>query len=208
MNAAKFLMLMGRKRTTWSPTDKYVDLTLYGGNMSVHRTSSAGGANHVNVRSNTARSTGKRYVEFTRDGATYQVNVGFCTAAYALGGSFQWPGGVAGSAGYLTTSGVDGIEVAGVTVGDIGVQTADGDVCCFAIDFDHGKFWVRKLGGDWNGNGGDPAANTGGFSFAAAIPGLAYLVADTPTDGGAGVTLNAGGSPFAGTVPGGFTGWD
>jgi hypothetical protein len=81
----------------------------------------------------------------------------------------------------------------------------NGDVICFAIDLNHGLYWVRKNTGSWNTSAtADPVAGTGGrsipFSYIAPVINLGATSEQ--------VTANFGGSAFAQTVPSGFTsGW-
>jgi hypothetical protein len=82
-----------------------------------------------------------------------------------------------------------------------------GDVLSIAVDFDNRAFWLRKNGGNWNGDpAADPATNTNGRS----VPNWArpHAPAWGTNGNGDSATFNFGASAFAYTVPSGFTaGW-
>lgn len=204
--AAKLVAIWNQAGTTWNPLDKAADIALSNGNLTA-RNGSAGGA-HANVRSATARNSGKRYFEIVNAGAVAnQLNLGICSASFALTGAFAVPGAQVASAGYWLSFGE--LDIGGVNVASPATNTANGGVSCFAIDFVNGNMWVRKQGADWNGDPtADPATNTGGFNFASTLPGPAYIVADVPYNDGSGALINPGSSPFAGAIPAGFTAWD
>lgn len=206
MSVAHF-MLGGQIATSWDPGNKAADIALSGGNFLASRSVNTLGA-YANVLSTSTRSTGKPYFEIARTGAGNlgsQVVGGICAPTMPLSGSFNAAGITPDSAGYSFTE--PGLNIAGALVCAPAAILLDGAVGCFAIDFVSGNMWVRPVGGDWNGSAlADPATNTGGFSFAAAIPGAAFIVLSLNATDATGGQINAAG-PFSGAVPAGFTAW-
>jgi hypothetical protein len=91
----------------------------------------------------------------------------------------------------------------GKTIG----TAASGNVYAYAIDLTGRLAWIRRAGGNWNGDAAaNPATGVGGVtigagSFAPAV----YFSTSGLNDS---LTANFGASAFVGTVPSGFTaGW-
>lgn len=150
------------------------------------------------------RSSGKFYIEYTQGSTSNGGAYGFATTTSYGGlgiGDFDWGvayNGGGGNVGLFFDSSV--IQ----SMPDI----AAGDVIGLALDLDNMLIWARLQGGDWNGSSSaNPTTATGGAS----ISGLTVPVAPAvmvPSDSGASVTANLGGSLFAHLAPAGFTaGW-
>lgn len=173
--------------TVWNPSDATGSLSFSNTN---HTVTSTGGGN-LGVRSvGKTYSATKRYMEFS--------------SILSPGGSGSY--GFAASGDTLGGSGQFGISPGGTFLG-IPIGAPDGHVVCMAVDMDNKKAWCRLDAGIWNNNAGyDPSSNTGG----ADISGLTfpiYIYTWLQNNPGH-VTLNAGDSAFAQSVPSGFTAWD
>jgi hypothetical protein len=100
--------------------------------------------------------------------------------------------------------GTGGIFSNGVNTGKtVGISNV-GDVYSFAIDLTADLGWIRKNGGNWNGDAAaNPATGAGGVTIAAGsfAPLVRFAAAVVSTDQ---MTGNFGQSSFAYTVPSGF----
>src|SRR5207244_4135014 len=85
-----------------------------------------------------------------------------------------------------------------------GTAAAGAGVACVAVDLTAHKLWVRKAGGNWNGNAAyDPAAGTGGQTIGSGT----WYPAGSESDTGV-YTLNVGQQAFVGLKPAGFFIWE
>jgi hypothetical protein len=187
---------------TWSSADHTTNITLSGGNLSVHQ-----GANSTDhIRGSHALGSGKYYWEVTVGLPYCHVGVADATLTLLTNGDYYGTAafGNTPSNKVIAWSGNDsqiyyndtGTTVAGYTGGDrIGV----------AYDATTKTIWLRKNGGSWLS--GNPATGTGGYTAS----GLGSSVKPYLGCGGAGGvhTGNFGTTPggtagFTDTVPSGF----
>lgn len=175
--------------TALNPADKSVDVTLSNANLTA---AGANGGSRI-ARSVAGKTTGKWY---------YEVDPATVTGGTCLG--------VGNSSSDLNNfTGVDLNGIAyyadGATLhNNINISVGTGwnqnNIIGVAINLDTDLFWVAK-DGVWQN--GDPAAGTGGRSFA--ITGTTYAI--IAPGGGAEATVNFGSTAFIYTAPTGFTGW-
>jgi len=154
-----------------------------------------------------SRNTGKYYVEFTQDVYVSQsLEVGLVKSNTDIG----MPG--SNYIGYTADGyGVD-VDWSGTlfalnnaTSSTLGFGlTANGDNVGIAVDFDAGKWWVRR-NGVWTN--GDPAAGTGGVIAFPFTPNTTFYVAVALNGTVAQVTANFGESAFVYPAPSGFGVW-
>lgn len=181
---AVFLEFISSSPTTFDPESAYTtgNFTLSNGNLTFHSTSTA---TDNGAYSSTFKTSGKHYLECSHTG------VGNNNSRIGLSGPL----------------GVQQIADMWRNIGDHGLS---GMPDCLAIDLDNMKAWGRIGSGNWNGSGSaNPSTNTGGVAITAAIAGGCWFYVDSAQDsGGPTWTVNFGGSPFAQTIPSGFTAWD
>jgi hypothetical protein len=181
---------------TWDTSDKSAATVLSNGNLTatVDEASWAGGRAHADLYA----STGKWYWELTIgtvSSPSYHMHGSAAAASFNVESSY--PGGAANSYGMQSSGTLYGTGKSGA-----GVSYVATDVLMFALDMDAGKLWIGK-NGTWIG---DPVAATGHqFSGITADQAPAYAAYNAGADV---VTLNAGSSAFAHTVPTGYTSLD
>jgi hypothetical protein len=148
--------------------------------------------------STTARSSGLLYFEITYGSAV--------PASWAVGlydtGFTTYPTG-------LVLNTADSWQINGSNVMSI-IHPQAGDIGAVAVDFTHHTIWFRtSTAVNWNGLvGGNPATNTSGADFSAAIIGGNFNIVMNLFDSVGQVgTLNTGASAFALAVPSGFSAW-
>jgi hypothetical protein len=189
--------------TTWNPNDKATNIMLSNGDLTFALGSNA----YDGVRSVASASGGKKYWELT---ATTIVS----SPLYILEG-------IANNSVPVNGGGVDylGRNSAGIGwQGNGEVWTKDGvvatvqawsqgDVLSFALDLDNKRIWFRTNAGNWNNNAtNDPATNTGGIDISTLDNGP-YFAFGQGASGRDTLTANFGGSPYAQSVPSGFSNW-
>ena len=169
-----------------------------------HSNTSVGGA-----RVDAVKTSKKRYIEYqftTVTGESTGVGVLQADGTYADFFVGQKSGSVyAGFGGPIFgNSAFSGKAIGGIV---------DGDWIGAAIDEDNFNIWFKNItqAGTWNGDGSDPATNTGGVSISdMATLGCAPAIDFGGTGTGAteSILANFGASAFQGAVPSGFTaGW-
>ena len=158
------------------------------------------------VRSTTSKSSGLAYFEIQLGVGITSGNtlIGIANASQSLTtyiGSSTNSFGVEWDNGRIYTNGSWSVAVA---------ASSPGNFLAFAIDFGNKKAWIKNLttGSGWNNDvigNQNPATNTGGFSFSA-MTGPFFIAISI---GGAKdyVILNVGASPFAGSLPSGYSPW-
>jgi len=151
------------------------------------------------------RSAGKYYFEVTFATATQGdtgAGIANASANYVNLGGNAANGLIAfhGFPPYFNGSGAGALSGVGAV--------AQGTTLCVAVDLTSQLIWLKNgPGANWNGSAGNnPATNVGGFSYSAigtsvAPVGVCYGTSEA-------MTLNTGGSTFAGTTPAGFTAWN
>jgi len=169
-------------------------------NLTATNTSNATAA----VRSTTAQSTGKFYVEFLI-GSTFSGSnaaVGMANSTQSLSAFFGSSGN--NSFGYFANGNI--YLNGGFTTT---IQTySTGHRIAMAVDVGAEKVWFKNLttSSNWNNSGTDnPATGTGGFSFAAATG--SYFVGGSTSNTNDQFTVNFGASSFTGSLPSGFSAW-
>jgi len=175
---------------TWNPSDKNAGITLSGGNLIATRTSGTNGSG----RATNGLSAGLVYAEFTITAVGNDPQVGFANSSALLA---DWLGQDANGWGYDTNG---QFYNNGANVSTPGAYTT-GDVLGLAINFTTGKAWWRK-NGTWNG---DPVAGTG--QAVSGLTGTLYLAWGFFSGTSESITLNTGGSSFAGSIPSGYAAW-
>ena len=186
-------------QSTLLSNKKTSNLTLSNGNLTATRNASGRGL----AVSKDPKSKGKHYLEFTI-GTTSASGDG-----WGLCQTNASANDVSGTGTKCFAVFPDGsVYVNGSAAGNIGTTLANGDKVRCAVDFDNGKGWFAKNGGNWNNSGtADPATNTGGITLL--NRGLAPCIAFGNTASAANSTINLGASAFTYSVPTGFdSAWD
>lgn len=180
--------------TTWNPSDKSAGMTLSNGNLTA-----TGGIGGNGVRAVHCLRSGKYYWEYTATTWTGSSACGLNTGSATV----TTPSAVTvislNANGSLNVN--NGISIA------FGVR-ANGDVVCFAVDFDNQLVWVRVgAAGNWNNSASfNPATGVGGVSYLATPISVQTLYPWAYSSGsGNAFTANFGDSAFTGAVPAGFT---
>ena len=183
----------------------------------------------VGAKSNTTRSTGKYYAEFTTrfSAANSGVGIGNALATFdGWGNSVNvGPGNGPAASGAACFSSLNGtIWIDGVQQSNwSGTDTLYNAIVRVAIDLDNNLIWFSVNGGHWNGLAGanpalgiasprppsnQPQEISGGYDISAVTAhGPIYLWAELVSAYDA-ATLNPGNSAFAYSVPSGFAAWD
>lgn len=148
------------------------------------------------VRGAAGRSQGKYYFEIA---LSAQAECGISLNTYNGSGLL---GATVSAYGYDNVNGV--LRSGGATVLS-GLDTFTSGVACFAVDLGAHTLWVRKPGGNWNGNVAySPAAGTGGVTIASGT-----FYAASSSGGPVSVwTLDTGNEAFAGVRPTSFYIWE
>ena len=188
--------------TTWNTNDKATNIILSNGDLTFR----LGGDGYDGVRAVASASAGKKYWELTATTIVAPpIEEGIANS------SFPVSAGVSG--GYLgsTFDGIgwvgDGRVYLGNSVVSIIQGWGQGDVLSFAVDLDSKMIWFRTNGGNWNNNpANDPATNTGGIDISK-LAGGPYFAFGQGYRGRDTLTANFGGSPYAQSVPSGFSNW-
>lgn len=174
-----------------------------------------GGASHPQVRSVTARDKGKAYFEvtLTTRSNTSGENFGFGIASMSghdISTTAYLGGNTAGVALYPSASGNVYFNNATTSLGAT-LQGNQAATFGISVDFDRKKIWWKNItaAGGWNGDvigNQNPETSLGGFSIATLIgsPFGICIELDTASDA---ITLNVGGSAYAGTKPIGYDNW-
>uniref|UniRef100_A0A6M3JBV7 Putative tail protein n=1 Tax=viral metagenome TaxID=1070528 RepID=A0A6M3JBV7_9ZZZZ len=177
---------------TFNPADKLAGVTLSNGNKTL---TFIGGTTYGGARVTIGKTTGKHYVEITLDGCASHVGIGSSIAllnTYCGDTNAGWA--VSCCAGNSGSKIYNNVKTA-----YFGADIATLSVMGIAFDLDAKKVWFSD-DGSW-GAGGNPGAGTGeAFS---GLSGELFIMA-VAQNGAGQVTLNAGESAFAGTVPTGF----
>lgn len=191
--------------SAFNSTDSGASLALSNGNLTATSSNVAG--NWVAVRVSAFASSGQIYFEaLTNNGISGppQTGVGLASALEPL----TLNGSVQGWDSHAITWVNGSVLFGSSTPRAIGIGSGSSQRLGIAADITNGLFWVTPNGTSWNGGAGNPAAGTGGISFAAMTERLTTGVAIMALFyGNAGsVTINTGASAFAYTVPAGFQG--
>jgi hypothetical protein len=189
--------------TTWNSSDKANNITLSNGDLTFALGSNA----YDGVRSVASASAGKKYWELT-------ANTIVSSPLYILEGIANSSVPVNGGSTYYL--GYDSAGIGWQGNGEVWTKRgivatvqgwAQGDTLCFALDLDNKRIWFRTNGGNWNNNpASDPATNTGGIDISTLDSGP-YFAFGQGASGRDTLTANFGGSPYAHSVPSGFSNW-
>ena len=187
-------------QTTWDPNAES-GMTLSSDSLTA--TVTASGTDGMSARSLTSWNTGKAYVEFAMGQVTSNgmSRVGITNSSWNYTQSETL-----GRDDYSCAYESNGY----IFVANANVGTADnfaaGDTVQLCVDFDAQLFWVAKNNdGNWNGTNANPAAGTGGISFAS-IPGP-WFVGYSSSTAGDNATANFGASALSHPPPSGFSTW-
>jgi hypothetical protein len=148
-------------------------------------------------------SSGKKYWELIANtilSAPDLILEGLANSSAPLN---YWPG--------VDLNGIGWSNAGKVWMGDAPVATvqgwAQGDVLSFAVDLGSKRIWFRVNANNWNNNAAsDPATNTGGIDISSLAAGPYFAFGHVRT-GQEMLTANFGGSPYAQSVPSGFSNW-
>jgi hypothetical protein len=175
---------------SWSTFHKSAGITLSNSNKTA--TTSSG---NNQIRANSPRDKGKRYIEFQNlSGTTFTVGFG-CSAMVSDDNTF-FAIRFQSSGTYLSTWG----SGSGMSLG-----TVAGHTVCFAVDLDNNLLWVRIDNGNWNGSGtANPATGTGGI----AIPERPALDPHAFLQNACTVDIVSDSGSWAQTAPSGFSDWN
>ena len=138
----------------------------------------------------------KQYFEVTLDLVTLSTpSVGIADSSIAAS-SATFLGGTNHDLGCnLTTGEILTNNVLKATVG----ARVQGDIACFAVNWPGRLIWVRKNGGQWNGDAAaDPTANAGGIDIGVLTDAFAAFTLSATTDR---ITANFGASAFSQSPP-------
>lgn len=183
-----------RRVVTLNPVDKNSTVSLYNGNLTATST-----GNNNGVRATHGATSGKYYWEIAIATSASNNGLGISNSSLVLLPG-DWLGSSANGVGWNSAGAV--YENGGL-LGTIYSYTIT-DTLCLAVDVGAKLFWGRKNSSNWNNDAGaDPAAGTGGFTFAA---GSKLFPTVTCSSTGA-ITMNFGNRPYSFSVPSGFKSW-
>ena len=174
-----------------------------GGGLTVtHGVSSAS----VGSTSAAYKTTGKYYLEVGPIvSVPFQSRIGIITSA--ANNDYGSTSMSANTTSVLLGSSNDVFSNGSDTTKDLGGPVTIGDIYGIAIDLTARLAWLRRNGGNWNGDpAADPAIGVGGVTIGAgSFAPFVRFASGTATDAFVG---NFGASTFSGAVPSGFTaGW-
>lgn len=182
----------------WSTTDKSANITLSGGNLTATFSSAVRGG----VRCDTSFAGGLLYFEVVNT-ANNNIEVGWANATQALTTELG-----ANTNGISAEPNTARVLFNSSSLGPVTVSTGLLVVpwtLCVAINFTTKLFWARVNGYGWNGSAtADPAAGTGGYSFATIAAGP-YFPMFTSSSSGASITARFGASSMWFPIPAGFS---
>jgi hypothetical protein len=196
--------------STWNPSDMGPFVVLSGGNL-VASGEPPGTPDSTGVRSNTSRTSGKRYFEVRVEDGSGDSAVGIGTVGADYEHSYE-----------THLSQVAGVDLqSGLIYVNSGVGTLiepDGilvfpSTVCVAVDFGASRMWIRVVGGtnvgNWNGSAAqNPSTGAGGINISSLFPTqAAYAIALFPAQTSQRRTINFGATAFAQTIPTGFVPW-
>jgi hypothetical protein len=193
---------------SFDPISSNANIALTGSNKTAKSTSSALPLGQFyGAISTISHNTGKYYIEFTQDVyVTKSLEVGLVKSTFDMGmPTSNYIGYTADGYGVDVDWAGNLFALNSLTSSTIGTGlTSNGDKVGIAVDFDAGKWWVRR-NGTWTN--GDPAAGTGGVIAFPFTPNTTLYAAIALNGTVAQVTTNFGDSAFAHTIPSGFSPW-
>lgn len=189
--------------TTWSTTDKAVQITLSGGDLTATRADGSGPF-YASLRGTSSKSAGKWYFEVIciQNPSPTFAGVGVCVAN-ATAPLNNYLGSTSDGVGYFSGG--------AVIINSVGVLTMPGygagDIVKVALDITNQRIWFKLNGGNWNNNASaDPATNTLGVNIAA-VTGMLFAGCTENLNVTNEVTINFGATAFNSSPPSGFTAW-
>lgn len=184
---------------TWSPADKAPALVLSNGNMTAERT----GTGSATARATSPLPAGTWYFEFRIDAlaGAETIGVGIANTTFGLSQDARYTGNslVMMDSGKAYRNFFNGVTIPALAVGD---------VLCVAVSCDAstGNYcYFRKNNGLWNNAAGNPNSGPAAFHGSSiAVPSFPIVFTNNASRG----TVNFGASPFAYSVPPGFSSLD
>jgi hypothetical protein len=155
------------------------------------------------VRSTATKTTGKYYFEATvsMDASNSCVGIILSTGTYFNLVTF-------GHDCVITGKGTGNILANNANSGKTLGAIAAGSVIGVAIDFGGRLAWLRKSGGNWNGDAAaNPATGANGVAFPATVAFTPVVGFGAEATGFDTATFNFGQSTFANAAPSGFGNW-
>jgi hypothetical protein len=187
-------------------------------------TATSGGQSQVNsspqyVRSTTAKTSGKIYLEVSLRAMTPDIAIGLSNLRYnAVLTSF---GGDRNSLGFFPSFGTEALHTQALYFDgklltalafNADVSSSEGDVIRLACDFNRRRCWISshamtRAGYDWNNSTiAHPELDRGGIDFSN-MGGPFYATFNEMEANGC-VQINFGSLPFSHAIPLGFSSWD
>ncbi len=212
--------------TTWNPSDKSSTVALSNGNLTATSGGSTNpGAQPQTVRSTTAKSSGKVYVEIGMPSRTHDWAIGIANKPYNLA-SGAGVGADNNSVGFYpvwaVTNGTTWVydtqalfvnnTMASAVAYQESLTSQNGDTVGMAIDFTNHLVWMtdakmRAQGKNWNNSTtANPATGTGGVSFSTETG--PYYLAFNDLEGGGVATANFGTGTYVYGIPTGYASWN
>src|SRR3974390_1399120 len=195
---------------TWDPAT-IANVVLSGGNLTATNTGTFDASfDPQGAQSTISKSSGKYYFELTYTKANAAIVSGLGIGVGPAGGTYN---------DFNNNSALNGVILYGPTNFEIyanGSYTGQslvsaggdgsGDVFGIAFDLNNHNVWFQIVAGpdlylNWNGNGGNPATNTGGVAITSGAK-VAYGTFND-TDSTEALVANFAG-PFSGAIPSGF----
>lgn len=194
---------------TLNPADTHAEITLSNGNLTA--TKNAANTDDRSTRSTSSHSSGKWYFEATYVEFTSSIVLaGLANSAQTLSDNL---GSGTDSIGVINNGGSTGTLVNNTGSNTCTGNISEGDVIAFAVDLDANLLWIRNVtdGGAYNNiisGSANPSTGVGGRSLPAGLNSGDVFVGVSVRAQNTQITVNLGGSPFAGTVPSGFSAWN
>lgn len=193
--------------TTFDPAS-VLNVTLSNGNLTGANTSANFPTGCKGLLSS-AKSAGLLYFEATGLNDSGGSQAGMGVNSFNSTYDQQVTQGGAGGGIDLITKNNGAVFANGSNVGSLGTgDIIATDVIACAVDMGHLMVWFKNLtqNSSWNGNGGNPATNTGGFAITA-TPVVPFFGWGGSATLGVAFTGNFIG-PFVGALPAGFSPWN
>lgn len=190
--------------TTWDAANKNADYTLSVGDRRSIR--SATSSTYAIAKATQPKNTGQLYLEVTPVRISAAAAPGFWAIGLSSGttGLSAVLGGTASASVSYDQGGT--IYSSGSIAGAASSFTFN-DTVAIAVDFFAGKWWVKKIGGNWNGDAlANPATGAGGLPISTVI-GSAYISMGMFGGVDYGFDINTGNAAFVGSLPSGFAAW-
>jgi hypothetical protein len=176
------------------------NVTMSNGNLTATHSNNS---SNSGVRSTATKTSGKYYFEATvsLDASNSSVGIILSTGTYFNLVTFAHDG-------VIVTKGAGNIFANDTSSGKTLGAIAAGSVIGVAIDFGARLAWLRKNGGNWNGDAAaNPATGANGVAFPATVAFTPVVGFGAEAAGFDTATFNFGQSTFANSAPSGFGNW-